>query len=597
MRFTKRIRRVLLKLFYRKLWVKIAVILFVVVTIPVAVLGILLINTSQGAIRKSVLSDHEEIAARAAGEIGLFIQRAQDILNTTATMLGVLYPSSWKQETVLVELVLNQPVFTRVSFVNLKGEEIASSELGRGLNWDYPPQALEEGKKRRMYFSEVKFRNNFSPYVTMAVPVKRMGSIAGVLIADANLRGIWQIVDNIKIEETGRTFLVADDGTVIAHQDKKKVLSNENFKGDKDVSLVLRGERGAMELRNEAGEEWISSYSPVLDLGWGVVLRQEKDEAYLFSRVMKMQSWMIIILSELAVVLVSIFMGGILARPVMILASRIKRVADGDLEHRIEIERYDEIGKVIKSFNQMTKKLKEAKSRERLSVIGEMAAWIVHELKNSLVAIKGFVQLFPLRHKDEEFINRFSKLVPDEVNRWERMLRDLSDFSSYSYLNISRMSLKKLVENILEMMNDNFAEKNIKPNCIFLGDDFDLDGDHERLTQVFLNVIINAMGAMCEGGGELYISAKIVNLAPLDDPMVEIRVKDTGKGIEPQRLSEIFKPFHTNKKGGMGLGLAISRRIIKNHDGEISIESEVNIGTTVIIRLPKKNAVIPAVTI
>jgi signal transduction histidine kinase len=587
MRRQKRlIKRFLLNFFYRKLWVRIAIILLTIVTIPVVLLGVLLINTSQEAVRNSVLNNYKQIVVRTAEEIGLFVKKPQDILNITSAMLGIVYPASWKQETVLVELVLNQPIFMHASTVDLSGKEIASSELGRELSWDYPKEALEGIENGKAYISGVKFLDNHTPFVTMAVPIKKMGRIIGALIADVNLRGMWDIIDNIRIGDTGRAFLVSNDGTLIAHPDKKRVLRNENFKNQKEIQSVLAGKTEAVELEDKLEGKLISSYAPIPGLGWGIVLRQRQDEAYLFSKVMRMQSWIIIFLSELAAILVSIFMGKTFTHPIKALASRIKRVAAGDLDHKIKIRMRDDIGELIRSFNEMTKKLKKARHRERLSAIGEAVAWITHELKNSLISIKSFVQLFPMRYKDEKFINKFSELMPQEINRLERMFKELADFSSHSELRITRTNVKEIIDNILEIMREDLIEKKINIKYNPQNDNLYIEADPERLKQVFMNLIINSVNAMPDGGS-LIVSIDLVSSKSLSSPAnLEVKIKDTGKGMSREVLDKIFEPFHTTKNGGMGLGLTISRKIIEQHGGNIYAESEINKGTTFIVRLP-----------
>lgn len=106
----------------------------------------------------------------------------------------------------MVELVLNQPIFLRAACVDLSGEILASSELGRGLKWQYPAPTLESITKGNTYLSEVKILDNYTPYMTMAVPLKKMGKVVAVLMADINLRGVWAITDNITLGNTGRTF-------------------------------------------------------------------------------------------------------------------------------------------------------------------------------------------------------------------------------------------------------------------------------------------------------------------------------------------------------------------------------------------------------
>jgi two-component system NtrC family sensor kinase len=555
----------------------------VIVAVPMALLGVLLINTSRLAMRDSVLNDHKEIIVRASKEIELYINRPQDVLITTAAVLEKVEFSPWQQETILVDVALNRPDLIWVSSVDLSGKEIASSELGGNPDRKYPTEALREVTQDKIYISKVKILGNHTPFITIAVPIKQMGKIVGGLFADINLKNLWDIVDNIKIGRTGRAFLVSGDGILITHPDKKLVLKNENTRNRKDVQLALVGKTGAIELSDERGKKWISSYAPILNMGWGIVLRQAQDEAFLFSTVVKAESWIIIILSEFLVILVSIFMARVLSRPINSLASRIKGVAAGEFDGRIETKRRDEIGELIRSFNYMNERLKKARTRERLSAIGEASARISHEFKNSLIAIKSFVQLFPQKHRDKKFVDMFSKLVPAEIKRWEHMLKELSDFSSRFELVMDKADLKKIIDGVLEIMKEEFVKKKINLKYAAEEDDFYLMADAERLRQVFMNLIINAINAMPQGG-ELSVS---INSGSLNRPSyIEVRIKDTGIGIQKESLSRIFEPFHTTKRGGMGLGLYISRRIIEKHGGNIKVESQSGIGTTFIVRLP-----------
>lgn len=562
--------------------------LLVIVAIPLFCLGVLLIDTSRQGITNSVLNGHREIVIRAAEEIELFLKSPEDILVTAAAMLGVTHSDVWKQETLLVELALNHPIFKRVSSIDLAGREIATSELGQELNWNYPRVAFQEAKRAKTYISELKFFDNHKPYIIMAVPIKELGKVEGVLVGCVNLRGVWDIVDNIKLGDTGRAFLVSHRGILIAHQDKKRVLKNENVGNQKDVQLAISGRVGVMELEGGPNKNWISSFAPISGKSWGLVLRQDQDEAYRFSKRMMTQSHLIILLSGLIALLVSIFMTEVLLKSIRALVVQTRRVAAGDLEHKIRIRRRDEIGELIRAFNDMTEKLKKSKARERLSVIGEATARIAHELKNSLVSIKTFVQLFPVRHKDEKFVDKFSRLVPQEINRLEHMFKELSDFSFHSELRITNTDVKKVIDSILEIMKDELLRKKINIKYNPQNDNFQMEADSERLKQVFMNLIINSINAM-PVGGLLTVSIEQVNNESLSNPThIEVRIKDTGKGMPKEVQEKLFEPFHTTKNGGMGLGLTISRKIVEQHGGEIAVESEIDRGTTFIVKLPRR---------
>ncbi|MBN2482569.1 MAG: HAMP domain-containing protein [Candidatus Omnitrophica bacterium] len=566
----------------RKLWIKIALILIAMVTIPVVILGILLIDTSQQAVRQSVLTNHKEIAVKSAEQIELFMVRAYDLLNTTSSMLGVLAPAPFKQETILVELVLNQPMFIRASSVDLTGKELASSELGRGLNWHYPDEALTSIFERKNYLSEVKLLDNFTPFVTMAVAIKRLGKIDGMLIADVNLRGIWDMVDSIELSDTSQVFLVASDGTLIAHKDKKRVLKKENLIDHLDIQAVLKNEKGAIELSDETGKKWISAYAPIRASGWGIVLRETQNTAYIFSQKMRIQSWIIIFLSAIIAILVSIFIAHLVTRPLTTLISKMRAVSGGNLDEQLAIDRQDELGELMRTFNHMIAQLKIAKERERLSAIGEAASRMAHELKNSLVAIKAFIQLFPHKHKEPQFVSKFSTLIPPEINRWERMLKEISEFSKQNILTKGPVKLDTLIKGVLEILKEQYADTRIEIKTEFPTHIPLIDADAERLKQVFFNLIINALQAMGKEG----ILTLSLETSGETSPSIEIRIKDTGKGIKPEHIAKVFEPFYTSRSEGMGLGLAISKKIIDQHGGEIEVTSTKGEGTTFTITLP-----------
>lgn len=582
----QRLKLFLINLFYRKISTRIAVVMLALASVPILFSGFLLINSSQKAIKSSVLNSRKLIIIRVAEEIKSFIRKPQDMLTNTASLFTIIDPKPWEQESILVELALNQPTFMQISSLDLSGRLIASSELGKQQDVVYPEEIRQDVSADKTYISQVKIFHNHTPYLTMAVPIKKMGKVTGILIADVNLRGIWNIVDNIRLDETGRAFLVSGDGMLIAHWDKKSVLRNQNLKDRKDVQSALMGKTEVMEFQGTDAKKWVSAFAPISDLGWAVVLRQEQHEAYLFLDFIKTQSWLVIILSEALIILLSIYLARALTKPIRLMTSGFKRVAGGDLGKIIEIKGHDEIGQLARYLNLMTEKLREAKDRERLSAIGEASAWITHEFKNSLASIKSFVQLFPAKHSEEKFVDTFSKLIPKEINRCENMLKELSEFSSFLELRPTQGNLSEIINNILKIMEDELRKKKIDVRTEMPDDDFYITVDPERISQVFVNLIINAIDAM-PAGGMLSVSVDLIDMDNSGNySKVQVEIKDTGEGVPGEVMEKIFEPFFTTKKGSMGLGLAISRRIIEQHGGKISVESRQNIGTTFTITLP-----------
>jgi signal transduction histidine kinase len=156
------------------------------------------------------------------------------------------------------------------------------------------------------------------------------------------------------------------------------------------------------------------------------------------------------------------------------------------------------------------------------------------------------------------------------------------------------------MDSVLRIMEDKFFEKGIKVGSHIENNDFYIWGDSERVKQVFINLIFNAVNAMPKGG-ELTLSMALAGATATalatdtnDISCVEVKINDTGMGIPQERLKDIFEPFKTTQKDGMGLGglgLAISRRIIKQHNGDIRVESHVGEGTTFTIKFPTEQPI------
>ncbi|MFE8702846.1 PAS domain S-box protein [Cytobacillus sp. FJAT-54145] len=211
---------------------------------------------------------------------------------------------------------------------------------------------------------------------------------------------------------------------------------------------------------------------------------------------------------------------------------------------------------------------------EKLSIAGQLAAAIAHEIRNPLTSIKGFLKL--LQYSNEKDL--YYDIVHNEINRIELILTELLSLAKPQKSKMIQCDIRKTLEHVTSLLE---AEANM--NSIEIIKKFDLEVpvilcDENQIKQVFINFIKNAMEAMSNGG-----SLKIEVL--LDDKIF-IRFTDTGSGIPEEILSKIGQPFYTTKENGTGLGFMISKNIIENHNGTVKIISEVNKGTSVEVMLP-----------
>ena len=239
------------------------------------------------------------------------------------------------------------------------------------------------------------------------------------------------------------------------------------------------------------------------------------------------------------------------------------------------------LGKTPQEIVHENELLKQQLERsEKLKTASILALGVAHEIKNPLTTLKTFTEFLPEKYKDENFIKKFSKIIPQEIDRINNIVHQLLDFSKPNPPAFKITNICDVMRETLDLLSNDFLKRKIKiiENCE--NHSLMVNVDPMQIKQVILNILLNSMDAMSKGGS-IYISAKST-----DNNKIEIRIADEGMGIAKENLKNIFNPFFTTKDEGTGLGLAICHNIIKNHNGTIEIESEGNKGTAVKIKLP-----------
>ncbi|MBM9537144.1 two-component system sensor histidine kinase NtrB [Desulfobulbus alkaliphilus] len=221
------------------------------------------------------------------------------------------------------------------------------------------------------------------------------------------------------------------------------------------------------------------------------------------------------------------------------------------------------------------------RENERLAAVGRMAGGVAHEVRNPLSSIKGLALLlknrFPSGSKEQDTAD----LLIQETERMNRTITEMLSFTRPTALHLEQVDLPVLLQRSLQLIKAEAADSRITTVMEVEDGIVPIRGDVDRLQQVMMNVLLNAMQAMEEGGT---LTVALANLEQGEG--VELRITDTGSGIAPELLSQVFYPYFTTKPSGTGIGLAISQKIILDHGGSIDMESEPGKGTTVIIRLP-----------
>ncbi len=229
---------------------------------------------------------------------------------------------------------------------------------------------------------------------------------------------------------------------------------------------------------------------------------------------------------------------------------------------------------------------------ERLAELGTLAAGMAHEIRNPLSTIKTFVQLLPRKMEKPGFLDKFRRTVPRELDQINRLVEDLLELSRVPKYHFENTDIKFLLKQTIDFLEEEMQRQQIDFRCEYSSDLPQIQADVSQLTKVFNNLIRNAMQAMPQGG-KLLIKA-LYKKEPLEgtpkltarNGWIAVSFQDTGVGVSPEDMKNIFNPFFTTKDIGTGLGLAITHKVITEHGGQIAVESPERKGSIFRIYLP-----------
>ena len=190
-----------------------------------------------------------------------------------------------------------------------------------------------------------------------------------------------------------------------------------------------------------------------------------------------------------------------------------------------------------------------------------------------------FAQYLPEKYADPVFRKKFFRLVQTEIDRIDEIVKELLDFAKPAPLQLQPVNVSKLAQDTLTLLSDRCLKQGVEVRASFRENGMAIHADPQQLKQVIFNLVLNSLDAM-PGGGRLEVATQLTR------GQLSLRVTDTGQGIPPERLHEVWDPFFTTKERGMGLGMAIVRGAVERHGGQIGISSEVGKGTAVEVNLP-----------
>jgi len=405
-------------------------------------------------------------------------------------------------------------------------------------------------------------------------------------------------IKNKKVGATGYIFCVDSSGTLTIHPDAegKNVIDARDSSGFPFIREMCEKKNGWIRypwknIGSSTPRMKIVHYEYFEPWDWIVAVGSYEDEFYREANKIKEHiifSMVLLILVVGTAATVLVFRASTLfTRPITHMIEVIRQVKRGNFEEKMAVEGQDELAEMAGAFNRMTDMIRHNKEMEaslaqqgKMASLGVLSSGVAHEINNPLGVILGYAGYIEGKMAEDDPNFRYIHEIKRESKRCKKIVQDLLSYARTPRPSLEPVDLNRLLTQIVD-----FAANHTDMRGVAITTEFApalpqvmLDGDQMR--QVAINLILNAGGAMPDGG------RLTVKPEQPDADHVRIAFTDSGCGIPQESIEKIFEPFYTTKERGTGLGLAITRQIIEHHHGEISIESTPGQGTTVRVTLP-----------
>ena len=434
------------------------------------------------------------------------------------------------------------------------------------------------------------------PIITVVTEVQAPGGGTVRLVGDLLPSSLF---DLFRFEGATQIYLLDAQRNMLADADAQRMTDR---KADANLLAALakqQGSNGTFEFELENKEKQLGTWASV-GIG-GAIVVAHTPERIAFAPARKLVANSVLIACAVFVLasLVSVLLASRMTKPLVGLSRATERIAKGEFGTTVDIASRDEIGDLAASFNKMgeelrlrEKNLEEARAAliqsEKMAAFGQLGAGIAHEVKNPLAGILGYAQL-ALRKLPAEAgsLKSYLEIVEKETKRCKAIIENLLKFARQEKTVMDRVDVSTLVDEAMKLVEHQLNMNSVKIARSVPAGLPPIFANSNQLQQVLMNLSINAQHAMEKNGGTLTVSALETKLFD-GRPAVEIRVNDSGSGIPKEILTKIFEPFFTTKPAGKGtgLGLSVTFGIIRDHKGQVLVESQVGVGTTFRLILP-----------
>ena len=557
---------------------------------PLVIYGGLSISSLRSGTRESVNQGNVALAEQVATRVKLYMDNTARILRSTAQELGETSLAQWQQSRILKNHVLEFPEFHEISLFDAGGRVIATSRVG-------PPETkvstASSHTTQGVEVAAIFLDTDGLPTTDLSIRLQTGTTTTGWLIARISLEDLWRFVDQVRVGRQGYALVLSAELQVIAHgnpAEKRLVaLPVDPQHPLPEVEVVSKhSESQFAEIYTDRdNREKLAAVARVPDINWTVIVEQPTDEAYAIASSFQQQLVAAIGLALLGTILLGWVWARSFITRIFALTAATRALAEGRMDQRVAIGGRDEIHQLGDSFNAMADRLVElqedVRKQERQAMFGRIAAGLVHDLSHPIQNIGNSCKLIVKMFDDHEYRETFKRTVEREMVMIKRVLDDLRNIARPIPLERFPVEIQRSVSEVVDSMQPHAETAGVTLQLETSAEPAFIEGDVFALGRVYRNLILNAIQATAPGG---LITVGTETRAD----RVFVRVQDTGCGIPADRLAAVFEDFVTTKRRGLGLGLAISRKIVDQLGGQITVTSEVGKGTTFVLEFPRTRA-------
>jgi signal transduction histidine kinase len=460
---------------------------------------------------------------------------------------------------------------------------------GSGIG-DHAPVNLPEvvsARGGKGAFGKLTLNDDNIPALNLAVPFPLNDGTSGILLQQfSSANTINPVLADISdLGEQGEAYLVDSDTIMITpSRFEHHPMPLTHKMPLPPVLEALQGKTGVMIYPGFVGGEVMGAYDWIPQTNWALIVEMDVREVFAPLRKILVDTMLAATVALAIMLSIVLLLARNWSRPLGALVSASHRVGKGDFSIRIPDEnRSDEIGSLVTDFNRMVQGLEDSRRQlvqsEKLAAIGQLVAGVVHEMRNPLSSIKMNVQLLQRRLQEESSIRESLEIASGEVERLEKMLTELLDYSKPSSFKTVDFTAAELVERVRRVISEPAAASDVELLFTVAPEVHSLHGDLELIEQAVVNLLQNSIQA-CEKKGSVQL------LISTQDGSTVLEITDNGRGMSSHVLDRLYDPFFTTRPDGVGLGMATVRKIVEGHNGILELESEVDRGTTARIVIP-----------